>query len=123
LIARVVVTPKAVVNDPQGLTVKQALGALGFDEVEDVRVGKYVEVRLSTDSEEVAGERVEQMCRRLLANHVIEDYRYTLTRGRQASPTGPLPQSDAGGSGRDSDGAGDRPLPSDVASGGQRAGK
>jgi phosphoribosylformylglycinamidine synthase PurS subunit len=123
LIARVVVTPKAVVNDPQGLTVKQALGALGFDEVEDVRVGKYVEVRLSTDSEEVAGERVEQMCRRLLANHVIEDYRYTLTRGRQASPTGPLPQSDAGDSGGDSDGAGDPPLPSDVASGGQKAGK
>jgi phosphoribosylformylglycinamidine synthase PurS subunit len=119
LIARVVVTPKAVVNDPQGLTVKQALGALGFDEVEDVRVGKYIEVRLDADSEKAAGERVEQMCRKLLANHVIEDYRYTLdkSRGRQASSTGPLPQSDAGGSGGDSDGAGDPPLPSDVSSG------
>jgi phosphoribosylformylglycinamidine synthase len=113
LIARVVVTPKAVVNDPQGLTVKQALGALGFDDVEDVRVGKYVEVRLRADSEEAAGERVEQMCRKLLANHVIEDYRYTLSRGRQASPTGPLPQSDASASSRDSDGAGDPPLTSD----------
>jgi phosphoribosylformylglycinamidine synthase len=128
LIARVVVTPKAVVNDPQGLTVKQALGALGFDEVEDVRVGKYIEVRLETESEETAGERVEQMCRRLLANHVIEDFRYSLSRGRQdesrgrqASPTDPLPQSDAEVSGRDSDGAGDPPLPSDVASGGQKA--
>jgi phosphoribosylformylglycinamidine synthase len=128
LIARVVVTPKAVVNDPQGLTVKQALGALGFDEVEDVRVGKYIEVRLETESEETAGERVEQMCRRLLANHVIEDFRYSLSRGRedesrgrQASPTGPLPQSDAEVSGGDSDGAGDPPLPSDVASGGQKA--
>jgi phosphoribosylformylglycinamidine synthase PurS subunit len=118
LIARVVVTPKAVVNDPQGLTVKQALGALGFDEVEDVRVGKYVEVRLRADSDEAAGERVEQMCRKLLANHVIEDYRYTLdeSRGRQASPTDPLPQGDAGDSGRDSDGAGDPPLTSDVSS-------
>jgi phosphoribosylformylglycinamidine synthase subunit PurS len=121
LIARVVVTPKAVVNDPQGLTVKQALGALGFDEVEDVRVGKYIEVRLETESEETAGERVEQMCRSLLANHVIEDFRYSLSRGRQASPTGPLPQSDAEVSGGDSDGAGDPPLPSDVASGGQKA--
>ena len=65
MIARVVVTPKSVVNDPQGLTVKQALGALGFDEVEDVRVGKYVEVRLRADTEEAAGERVEQMCRKL----------------------------------------------------------
>ena len=117
MIARVVVTPKAVVNDPQGLTVKQALGALGFEEVEDVRVGKYIEVRLDADTEEAAGERVEQMCRKLLANHVIEDYRYSLSRGRQASPTGPLPQSDAGASGRDSDGAGDPPLPSDVSSG------
>ena len=126
MIARVVVTPKLVVNDPQGLTVKQALGALGFDEVEDVRVGKYLEVRLRADSDEAAGERVEQMCRKLLANHVIEDFRYTLdesrgrqdeSRGRQASPTGPLPQGDAGASGGDSDGAGDPPLPSDGPSG------
>jgi len=119
LIARVVVTPKAVVNDPQGLTVKQALGALGFDEVEDVRVGKYLEVRLRAGSDETASERVEQMCRKLLANHVIEDFRYTLdeSRGRQASPTGPLPQSGGEASGRDSDGAGDPALPSDGPSG------
>jgi phosphoribosylformylglycinamidine synthase subunit PurS len=126
LIARVVVTPKAVVNDPQGVTVKQALGALGFDEVEDVRVGKYIEVRLDAESDSAAEARVEQMCRKLLANHVIEDYRYTLSRGRQASPTdlesrgrqasptGPLPQGDDEASGRDSDGAGDPPLPSDA---------
>jgi phosphoribosylformylglycinamidine synthase PurS subunit len=115
LIARVVVTPKAVVNDPQGLTVKQALGALGFDEVEDVRVGKYLEVQLRADSEEAAGERIEQMCRKLLANHVIEDYRYSLdgSWGSEASPTGPLPQGDAGPSGRDSDGAGDPPQSGD----------
>lgn len=83
MIARVVVTPKAVVNDPQGLTVKQALGALGFDEVEDVRVGKYIEVRLATEAEEAATERVEQMCRKLLANHVIEDFRYTLSPAKE----------------------------------------
>ncbi len=118
MIARVVVTPKAVVNDPQGLTVKQALGALGFDEVEDVRVGKYIEVRLETESEETAGERVEQMCRRLLANHVIEDYRFAIHGENQGSPHGPPSlQSDAGSLERDSDGAGDPPLPSDVSSG------
>ena len=123
-------TPKAVVNDPQGLTVKQALGALGFDEVEDVRVGKYIEVRLDTEAEEAATERVEQMCRKLLANHVIEDYRYTIesrgrrgeSRGRQASPTGPLPQSDAETSETGSEGAGDPPLTSDVSSGRRRGG-
>jgi phosphoribosylformylglycinamidine synthase len=123
LIARVVVTPKAVVNDPQGLTVKKALGSLGFDEVEDVRVGKYIEVRLEADSEEAAGERVEQMCRRLLANHVIEDYRFTLDKHgeNQGSPHGPPSlQSDVGASGRDSDGAGDPPLPGDASSSGRK---
>jgi len=116
LIARVIVTPKAVVSDPQGVTVKLALGALGFDDVEDVRVGKYIEVRLAAESDAEAGERVEQMCRKLLANHVIEDYRYTISQGRQASPTDPLPQSDGEASGTDSDGAGDPPLTGDDSS-------
>jgi phosphoribosylformylglycinamidine synthase PurS subunit len=52
MIARVIVTPKAVVNDPQGLTVKQGLASLGFREVSDVRVGKYIEVSLDTSSEQ-----------------------------------------------------------------------
>jgi phosphoribosylformylglycinamidine synthase subunit PurS len=121
VIAKVVVMPKAVVNDPQGVTVKQGLRSLGFDEVDEVRVGKYIEIRLETDSEAEAVEHVEQMCRKLLANHVIEDFRYTIdargnTRGRQASPTSPLPQSGAGDRGRDSLGAGDPPLSSDVSS-------
>ena len=113
MIARVIVTPKPVVNDPQGVTVKQGLATLGFSEVSDVRIGKYIEVSLDAASEHEARQRVEAMCRQLLANHVIEDYRYTLSRGRQASPTGPLPQSDASASSRDSDGAGDPPLTSD----------
>ena len=84
-IARVVVTPKPVVNDPQGLTVKQGLRSLGFDEVEDVRVGKYVEIRLEAESESQARERVEQMCRKLLANHVIEDFRFEVEQVREGS--------------------------------------
>ncbi len=79
LLARVVVTPKPVVNDPQGLTVGQGLRQLGFDEVEDVRVGKYVEVRMEADSESEAGQRVEEMCRKLLANGVIEDFRFEVS--------------------------------------------
>ena len=75
-IARVIVTPKPVVNDPQGVTVRQGLATLGFGEVTDVRVGKYIEVRLEARSEREARERVEAMCRQLLANHVIEDYRF-----------------------------------------------
>ena len=117
MIARVVVMPKPVVNDPQGLTVKQALGSLGFEDVEEVRVGKYIEMRLDADSEEAAAKSVERMCGELLANHVIEDYRFEIARGRQASPTDPLPQSGAQGSGTDSDGPGDPALPSDASSG------
>jgi phosphoribosylformylglycinamidine synthase len=78
VIARVVVVPKPVVNDPQGVTVRQGLNALGFGEVADVRVGRYIEVRLTGESEEQARARVEDMCRRLLANQVIEDYRFEL---------------------------------------------
>jgi len=76
VIARVIVTPKAVVNDPQGITVRQGLAALGFAEVSDVRVGKYIEVNLDAANEREARQRVEAMCRQLLANHVIEDYRF-----------------------------------------------
>jgi phosphoribosylformylglycinamidine synthase subunit PurS len=78
VIARVVVVPKPVVNDPQGVTVRQGLNALGFAEVADVRVGKYIEVRLDGASAEQARARVDEMCRQLLANRVIEDYRFEL---------------------------------------------
>jgi len=78
LIARIVVTPKPVVNDPQGITVRQGLATLGFFEVTDVRVGKYIEVSLDTGNEHEARQRVEAMCKQLLANHVIEDYRFEI---------------------------------------------
>jgi phosphoribosylformylglycinamidine synthase subunit PurS len=73
--ARVFVTPKRGILDPQGKAVQQGLHALGFAEVGDVRVGKYVEMRLKDLSRAAATERVQAMCERLLANKVIEDYR------------------------------------------------
>jgi phosphoribosylformylglycinamidine synthase subunit PurS len=78
VVARVVVVPKPVVNDPQGVTVRQGLNALGFREVADVRVGKYIEVRLDASSAEDASRRVDEMCRQLLANQVIEDYHFDI---------------------------------------------
>lgn len=77
-LARVLVTPKPVVNDPQGQTVRQGLASLGFREVSEVRVGKYIEVTLDAPSPEAAATRVEEMCRSLLANHVIEDFRFEI---------------------------------------------
>jgi phosphoribosylformylglycinamidine synthase len=78
MLARVIITPKPVVNDPQGLTVKQGLAALGFKEVSDVRIGKYIELTLDASSEHEARQQVESMCRELLANHVIEDFRFDI---------------------------------------------
>lgn len=80
-LARVVVTLKPVVNDPQGLAVTDGLHNLGYAGVESTRVGKYIEVRLRAADEAVARAQVDEMCRRLLSNPVIENYRFELTRG------------------------------------------
>jgi phosphoribosylformylglycinamidine synthase PurS subunit len=99
VIARVVIVPKPVVNDPQGVTVRQGLNSLGFAEVGDVRVGKYLEVRLDGGSADEARRRVDEMCRRLLANQVIEDYRFEVVQEvvqDDGAPTPTLPQRGEG---------------------------
>ena len=73
--ARVVVTLKPSVLDPQGLAVARALGSLGFDEVKGVRLGKIIELDMDATDAATARKRVEQMCEKLLANLVIEEYR------------------------------------------------
>ena len=73
--AKVYITLKKGVLDPQGKAVEGALGSLDFKEVKDVRVGKFMEVELDCDSKESAEARVKEMCEKLLANTVIEDYR------------------------------------------------
>ena len=70
--ARIRVTLKPTVNDPQGNTVAQALGTLGFDTVEDVRIGKFIEVKLIASSQTEAEEQIALMGEKLLANPVIE---------------------------------------------------
>jgi phosphoribosylformylglycinamidine synthase len=75
-LARVYVTLKPTVNDPQGLTVKSGLRSLGFSTVESVRIGKYMEVTLDAKDADDAGMLVRQMCQKLLANQVIEQFRF-----------------------------------------------
>ena len=75
-LAKVYVSLKPTVNDPQGLTIADGLRSLGFGEVEGVRAGKYLEIRLSAASAAEAGQRVDAMCDKLLANPIIESYRY-----------------------------------------------
>ncbi len=77
MIAKVYVTLKSGVLDPQGQAVQRALGRLGFEEVRDARIGKYIELKLDGTPAE-AHARVERMCRELLANTVIEDFRFEL---------------------------------------------
>ena len=73
--ARVLIRPKEGILDPQGQTVARALPALGFEGVSDVRVGRLVELEVA---DHAAG-RVEEMCEKLLANPLIEDYEVELT--------------------------------------------
>ena len=72
--AKIHVTLKNGVLDPQGKAVGNALESLGFDGVRDVRQGKYIEIDLADASEAAAHERVDAMCRQLLVNTVIEKY-------------------------------------------------
>ncbi|HSM19850.1 MAG TPA: phosphoribosylformylglycinamidine synthase subunit PurS [Hyphomicrobiales bacterium] len=72
--ARIIVTLKPGVLDPQGKAIENALAALGFSGVEEVRQGKYIEVELAETDEAKAHAAAEEMCEKLLANTVIENY-------------------------------------------------
>ncbi len=77
-LATVRVTLKPTVNDPQGLTIARALGTLGFDSVDGVRAGKFIEITLDESDRDVAEKQVTEMCEKLLANPVIERYNFDL---------------------------------------------
>jgi phosphoribosylformylglycinamidine synthase subunit PurS len=77
-LARVYVTLKPTVNDPPGLTIRGGLHSLGFASVQSVRSGKYMEIRIDAPSQAEAESQVDEMCRKLLANPVIEDYRFSV---------------------------------------------
>jgi phosphoribosylformylglycinamidine synthase PurS subunit len=79
-LARVFISFKPTVNDPEGQTIHGALRELGFDSVRSVRAGKYMEVLLDEKDEAQATTKVDEICDRLLANPVIEQYRYELER-------------------------------------------
>ena len=81
-LAKIYVTLKPTVNDPQGLTVKGGLHTLGFNNVTSVRVGKYMEVRIDASDASSAGGQVNEMCKKLLANPIIENFRFELEEVR-----------------------------------------
>ncbi|MCH8745280.1 MAG: phosphoribosylformylglycinamidine synthase subunit PurS [Chloroflexi bacterium] len=77
-LAKVFVTLKPTVNDPQGLTVLGGLKTLGFASVESVRLGKYLEVKINETDRTKAEALASEMCQKLLANPVIEEFRCEL---------------------------------------------
>jgi phosphoribosylformylglycinamidine synthase len=92
--ARVLIRPKAGILDPQGVAVERALPALGFAGVSDVHVGRLVELELEDSS------RLREMCEKLLANPLVEDYEIqllgeTAADGKGADATGPSDRQQA----------------------------
>jgi len=77
--SKVYVTLRPSVLDPAGTAVESGLHQLGYQGVENVRIGKYIELTITADNEESADKQIHQMCDQLLANPVIENYSFDLT--------------------------------------------
>jgi phosphoribosylformylglycinamidine synthase subunit PurS len=77
--ARIYVTLRPSVLDPAGTAVQSGLKHMGYENVEQVRIGKYIELILTAANESTASEQLDQICDQLLANPVIENYRFELT--------------------------------------------
>ena len=75
---KVIVTLKNGVLDPQGKAIQQTLNGMNFDKVSDVRQGKFFEIEVKENDETKAKSLVDEMCKKLLANLVIEDYKLSL---------------------------------------------
>ena len=71
----VIITLKKDVLDPQGKVIHQTLDGMGFDDINEVRQGKYIEIDIKETDKDIAKAKVEEMCKKLLANLVIENYK------------------------------------------------
>jgi phosphoribosylformylglycinamidine synthase subunit PurS len=76
--AKIIITPKRAVLDPQGKTVQGALQHMGYTGIGAVHVGKYLEVELDAADAESARRQIDEACHRILSNPVIEDYRFEI---------------------------------------------
>ena len=85
---RVLVRLKPGILDVQGAAVQRALAGLGFADARELRVGKLIEVDVDATSPERARARVDEMCRRLLANTILEDYTIEVAAGERLAPPG-----------------------------------
>jgi phosphoribosylformylglycinamidine synthase len=77
---KIYITPKKGILDPQGKTVESALHSLGYQNVSKVRIGKYIELEITNNRSQNPEKQINEMCRKLLANPVIEDYRFEMEK-------------------------------------------
>ncbi len=85
---KIFISLKNGVLDPQGKAIERSLHTLGYTEAQDVRMGKYLELNVEASSRAAAETRIREMCDKLLANPVIEDYRFEIEQDRQKSEVG-----------------------------------
>jgi phosphoribosylformylglycinamidine synthase len=78
MIVEIYITPKKTISDPQGQTVKHALEALGYKDLTGVRIGKLVVIDLNFKDKKRAEQEINQMCKKLLANPIMEDYSFNI---------------------------------------------
>ena len=78
--ARIIVTPKKTVLDPQGKAVEQAIHHLGMECVKNTRIGKFIEMEIEGQNLELTRKKLDQICKDLLSNPVIEDYHLELEK-------------------------------------------
>ncbi|MFH0735402.1 MAG: phosphoribosylformylglycinamidine synthase subunit PurS [bacterium] len=76
----VIVKRRPTILDPQGKAVEQGAKLLGFNNVSNTRIGKYIQFIINTDDYEIAKNEIEEYCKKLLANLIMEDYEYTLEK-------------------------------------------
>ena len=80
LLAKIYIKPKSTVKDPQGNILQSSLKDLGFINIENVNMGKYLEIKLDTDNESTASEDIKKMCDQILTNPLIEDYSFVIEK-------------------------------------------
>ena len=76
----IIITLKKDVLDPQGKVIHQTLGGMGYENIKEIRQGKYLEIDIQENDQKKAEEKVEEMCKKLLANLVIENYKIIETQ-------------------------------------------
>ena len=78
--AKIKVTLRKSILDPQGKTVENSMKSLGYEDVVDTRIGKFIELKIDIDSEEEAKQLTNEICDKLLANPVMEDYEFKVVK-------------------------------------------